>query len=258
MFSRIRKRITYTNVLLTLALLFALTGGAYAAGKYVITSTKQISPKVLKALQGKTGAAGANGAPGAQGPAGSAGTGGSKGEKGETGALGPQGPRGNTGTTGSQGSQGEKGDTGTTGATGPVGPQGPLQSGKTETGAWGLIGPVVTPGNGTLTEEEQEKRGVSISFTLPVEPAVTPELLEGGNKSSGCPGTHAKPEAEPGFLCVYTTFAVGVSVTGTVFIAAGEPAFGATSSTGAIMRMTVTGETGTTAQALGTWAVTAK
>lgn len=255
MFSRIRKRITYTNVLLTLALLFALAGGAYAAGKYVITSTKQISPKVLKALQGKTGAAGANGAPGAQGPAGSAGTG-SKGEKGENGALGPQGPRGNTGATGSQGLQG---DTGTTGATGPVGPQGPLQSGKTETGAWTLIGPVVTPSNGTLTEEEQEKRGAAISFTLPVEPAVTPVFLAAGaGGTTECPGTSAKPEAEPGFLCVYTTFDAGVSPTGTVFFAAGEVAVGATSSAGAIMRMTVTGETGTLAQAFGAWAVTAK
>lgn len=31
MFSRIRKRLTYTNVVLTLGLVFAMTGGALAA-----------------------------------------------------------------------------------------------------------------------------------------------------------------------------------------------------------------------------------
>ena len=47
MFSRIRKRLTYANVAMTMALVFAMTGGAYAAKKYVITSTKQIKPSVL-------------------------------------------------------------------------------------------------------------------------------------------------------------------------------------------------------------------
>ena len=44
-----RGRLSYANVAMTLALVFAMSGGAYAASKYVITSTKQISPKVLKA-----------------------------------------------------------------------------------------------------------------------------------------------------------------------------------------------------------------
>ena len=70
MFSEIRRRMTYANVAMTLALVFAMSGGAYAAGKYLITSTKQIKPSVLKALVGKTGKAGANGAPGPAGPAG--------------------------------------------------------------------------------------------------------------------------------------------------------------------------------------------
>ena len=47
MFSRIRKRLTYANVAMTMALVFAMSGGAYAAKKYVITSTKQIKPSVL-------------------------------------------------------------------------------------------------------------------------------------------------------------------------------------------------------------------
>ena len=90
MFSRIRRRFTYANVAVTLALVFAMTGGAYAAKRYVITSTKQISPTVLKRLAGKGGPAGANGA---QGPAGAAGA------KGENGAAAPKAKRERRATT---------------------------------------------------------------------------------------------------------------------------------------------------------------
>ncbi len=75
--SKIRRRVTYANVAATLALVFAMSGGAYAATHYKITSTKQISPTVLKSLKGAKGArgpagpAGAAGAPGAPGAAGS-------------------------------------------------------------------------------------------------------------------------------------------------------------------------------------------
>ena len=43
----LKRRLSYANVAMTVAVVFAMSGGAYAAGKYVITSTKQISPKVL-------------------------------------------------------------------------------------------------------------------------------------------------------------------------------------------------------------------
>lgn len=36
----IRKRLSYANVAVTLALVFAMSGGAYAASRFVITSTK--------------------------------------------------------------------------------------------------------------------------------------------------------------------------------------------------------------------------
>ncbi|HEY5343386.1 MAG TPA: hypothetical protein VIJ66_06970, partial [Solirubrobacteraceae bacterium] len=75
MFSALRKRmhLSPATAIATLALVFAMTGGAYAAKHYLINSTKQISPKVLRALKGKNGKNGlngANGAAGAQGPAG--------------------------------------------------------------------------------------------------------------------------------------------------------------------------------------------
>lgn len=63
----IKPKFTYANIVATLALFFAMTGGALAAHHYLITSTKQISPKVVKALKGKTGPRGLQGP---QGPIG--------------------------------------------------------------------------------------------------------------------------------------------------------------------------------------------
>ncbi len=76
---------------MTLALVFAMTGGAYAAKKYLITNTKQISPSVLKQLKG------------AKGPAGAAGANGTNGAPGAQGAKGENGAPGRTGTNGTNG-----------------------------------------------------------------------------------------------------------------------------------------------------------
>jgi hypothetical protein len=81
------RRVNYANVTATLALFFAMSGGALAAKHYLISSTKQISPKVLKALKGNeglrglTGVTGATGAPGKEGPSGK------EGKQGEPGPL---------------------------------------------------------------------------------------------------------------------------------------------------------------------------
>jgi hypothetical protein len=45
-----RKHLTYANVAATLALVFAMSGGALAAKHYLVTKTSQISPKVLKSF----------------------------------------------------------------------------------------------------------------------------------------------------------------------------------------------------------------
>jgi len=94
---------SYANVVATLALLFAMTGGAVAASHYLISSTKQISPAVLGKLKGATGKPGADGASGPAGPAGPAGANGTPGTKGEAGEAGPRGeagPKGEQGNTG--------------------------------------------------------------------------------------------------------------------------------------------------------------
>lgn len=95
-----KRRLSPSLVISVLALVFAMSGGAYAASRVLITSTKQISPKVLKSLKGVNGKNGAtgtngtngtNGAPGPQGPAGGAGPAGGPGPEGPKGANGPNG-----------------------------------------------------------------------------------------------------------------------------------------------------------------------
>jgi hypothetical protein len=89
MLSLIRKHLSYANVVATMALVFAMSGGALAASHYLITRTTQIKPSVLKKLKGSTGPAGPKGSTGAQGAPGAAG---SPGTPGANGLEGPPGP----------------------------------------------------------------------------------------------------------------------------------------------------------------------
>jgi hypothetical protein len=83
----IRRHLSYANVVATLALVFAMGGSAIAAKHYLINSTRQINPKVLKKLKGKPGATGRTGAAGAPGAQGSAGANGSAGAPGANGTA---------------------------------------------------------------------------------------------------------------------------------------------------------------------------
>jgi hypothetical protein len=93
----IRRRLSYANITATLALLFSMSGGALAASHYLITSTKQISPKVRSALKGNKGPTGRAGAQGAQGPQGAPGAQGGQGPTGTAAAWGIVTTNGTTG-----------------------------------------------------------------------------------------------------------------------------------------------------------------
>jgi hypothetical protein len=222
----LRKRFRYANIVATLALVFAMSGGAYAAGRYVITSTKQISPKVLKSLQGKPGAVGKPGAAGPAGPAGS----------GATGPAGPTGPAGATGSTGPQGIPGTPG-TGVTTASLKEGEKGcaaggvevktasvpaavcngqppvSLPRGSTERGTWALSGYHPAPKLGITA------LFASITFPIPLAKALAHESVhvirekEGEGETSQspaitnheCSGTADTPGATTGNLCVFVS-----------------------------------------------------
>jgi hypothetical protein len=83
-----RIKLSYANVAATLALVLSMSGGALAATHYLINSTRQINPKVLKKLHGARGIAGEIGAIGPEGPPGIQGK---TGPRGEPGPLGPAG-----------------------------------------------------------------------------------------------------------------------------------------------------------------------
>ncbi len=252
MLSRIRKRLTYANVALTISLVFAMTGGAYAAKHYLITSTKQISPSVLKQLTGKAGPAGPAGLAGPLGPAGpagpkgDAGTPGAKGDQGAAGAKGAIGPEGPAGAKGASGSAGPAGPTGPTGSPWPV--DGTLPSGATETGSWLAI-----------TNAAHEVT-FAISFPIPLAKALTgPHAIFVSAKAvaeskipSGCSGTAEKPAAASGNLCVFEGFPEGGVGSHEVYVTGTAPGPGV-GTTGALAFFE-----GKTAESpvTGTWAVT--
>jgi Collagen triple helix repeat (20 copies) len=220
-FSRIGKHVTYARVAATLALVFAMTGGALAAGGIVITSTKQISPKVLKSLRGKAGPQGPQGPVGSVGPVGPAGK------------EGPPGKDGANGVPGTAGQKGEKGETGSPWTAG-----GTLPSGATEKGTWALSVPAEEP------TVKFPFAVTAISFIIPLVSEPTAHYLTPAEKETReCPGTAEEPQATPGNLCVYAEQELDVGTLGVAPRANGATVTTINGSTGGI--------------AFGSWAVTA-
>ncbi len=184
-----RRHLSYANVVATLALVFAMSGGALAANHYLINSTKQISPKVLKKLKGSAGRAGANGANGAPGTSGPAG------------APGPAGKEG-VGKEGASGKEGKEGKEGKAGAEGPL--LNTLPSGKTLKGAFGGSSNIPSGASGAIE--------ASISYPFPLAGSPRAEVIqEGGSPTAHCPGSSTAPSASPGYLCVYVSEGSGVA-----------------------------------------------
>jgi Collagen triple helix repeat (20 copies) len=190
---RFRFRPTYSNVVATLALFFALAGGAWAATqlpKESVGSTQlakgAVTPAKLSA-QAKKGFTGARGEAGPQGALGPRGNEGQRGENGAVGATGPQGIRGATGATGATGLRGEpgeiglRGERGLTGQTGAPGAPGD----KGETGAPGAKG-------------EQGDEGPRGPKGAEGEPGI--QGVQGVPGIQGEPGAPGKPgeKGEPG------------------------------------------------------------
>jgi hypothetical protein len=250
MLANIRKRINYVNVIATLALLFAMTGGALAAKKYLITSTKQISPKALAEI--KKDVKGANGVPGAQGSQGAAGVQGAKGNNGVNGTNGNNGNNGLNGGTGPKGTTGTNGVTGASGATGPTGQTGftkTLPPGDTEKGSW-AIAAYETPASVEFYSP--------ISFNIPLAAELQESrvhiLKESAAPTTECPGSAEEPEALAGSLCVYTVEESNVNLNFMAIV--GVNGFGGASPAGAVI-IAGTKAAGGRLHMYGSWAVTA-
>jgi len=165
---------SYANVVATLALFLAIGGGtALAARHYLITSTNQIKPTVLRSLHGSRG------------------------------ALGYRGYHGSKGATGAAGATGATGATGVSGAAGTTGFTSTLPAGKTEMGTWA----------GNVGDAASSPYYSPISFDIPLAAVpVVSFVAVGGAPTAACPGSAAKPQAASGNLCVYEAHLSGVTL----------------------------------------------
>ena len=264
MFASFRTRFGLPGLIAVVALVFAMVGGAYAANKFVITSTKQIKPSVLKALQGKPGPAGLAGQNGTSGANGKDGTNGANGKDGAsvTNAAIPVGnakceERGGTefkvgASAATFACNGEEGS--------PWTAEGTLPQNATETGAWQL--PTGIPG-------EEGSASTVLSFPVPLAEDVTSTgadvefLLPGAASTTNCPGTAADPAALPGKLCVYAGALFPSGPTTEVSMASFNPSAQAQGNphgfgrTGSVLSFTTTETSPAVAIIWGTWAVTA-
>ncbi len=203
-----------------LAMLVALTGGAFAAGGALSGKQKKEVEKIAKKFAGKPGAQGAQGATGATG---------AKGDKGDAGGAGSEGKPGKSvkvtsiasggieceedggalvkeegAVSGIEVCNGKEGKDGS-----PWAPENALPPGATETGAW------------TFAGTTSDAAGIRVPISFPVQLGPGQALDEEHvhfveAPTEPCPGTAGAPLAEPGQLCVYVS---NLGVVGTEFLA---------------------------------------
>jgi hypothetical protein len=233
--------------LAVIALVFALTGGAYAASGALTGKQKKEVEKIAKKFAGKNGAAGATGPAGSPGAPGKDGTSGAAGKNGESVKLAaatacgvPGGTKLTVGAESKEVCNGEDGETGFTDT---------LPSGKTETGAWAW-GPVpkeITEAKMAVSLPIPMAAGTELSFHF-----VTEEEAE-ENPPAACPGAVSEPLAIPGNVCMYEAFGTGAFTSIGVFNPETLEA-GKLGSTGGILTFFEVVEK---KQGRGTWAATA-
>lgn len=268
MYQRIRKHLTPSTIIAFAALVFALTGGAFAAGSHggsrakptastgggegvansLLATAAKAKPKT------KTGPRGPAGPKGAVGPAGPVGPAGAAGAKGENGAPGINGMNGKNGEAGKEGKKGEEGKEGS-----PWTDNGTLPVGSSERGQWAY------GSNGNTPSFVY----VGLSFTIPLAAPLGENEVhfigreEGAGESSEataikngeCTGTWKEPGAKSGNLCVFLNVLAGAAGPGKLLIGDAETeGHGGAGISGAILHEADT--EGGPVIYQGTWVVT--
>jgi hypothetical protein len=220
----IRRRVTYANVMATVAVFIALGGASYAAThlpkksvgsaqlKSGAVTPSKLSAAAKQALRGEIGPIG---------PQGERGNDGASGARGPTGNTGPSGAQGSTGVQGPTGSTGLQGPTGATGTTGVIGPTG--QTGLT--GPTGARGPSNAYVAGTTEATTVLPTAVSsvklpeghylVAFTVPMQALASYAFgecwlqLNGSGSTTFGRSTFMPGSVEPGLM----VFSVGLDIT---------------------------------------------
>jgi hypothetical protein len=192
----IRSRLTYGNVVASLALFVALGGTGYAVTKIDAGSvgTKQLKKNAVISKKVKNGSLRKKDFKAGQLPAGA---------KGDTGATGPAGPKGDTGATGQPGADGAPGTPGARGESAFD----PIPSGKTVIGTahWDLSEPsnagtdyffdVALPGVAPVPLTDS-----TVNFSA--SGAFTAKTFD---DDATCAGSYGAPTAPAGKVCLYLT-----------------------------------------------------
>jgi hypothetical protein len=185
---RLSARLTYADVVATLALFLVVAGGTAFAAKQMLPNnsvgTKQIRKEAV--TPAKLSKASKAALAGTQGP------------KGDTGLAGPQGPQGQKGDAGQKGDQGEPGLRGEPGPFPATLPTGKSLSGYLE---------ILAESTPITTE--------SASFAFPLSAAPSVHFIASGESTpAGCTGDSTDPGAEPGNLCIFVLESANVGEAG--------------------------------------------
>lgn len=291
--SAVDKHLNAGTVLSIVALVFAMTGGAYAlsggvghrVGATAAATKKKAKAKALRGPRGPRGPAGPEGKPGPEGKQGPAGLPGKDGTNGANGTAGAPGesvsakvvPAKVAACKEQGGSEFTVGTTTTFACNGTTGFTKTLPSGQTELGDWALFGDASAAFAHSAS---------AVSFDIPLEIAPVAHYIrktgeepfynaatakEEERAQPACPGSAGAPAATPGNLCVYAAVEEDTAtnpVASYIFpkvcslstgLPLGECAFAQESladSTGFAV-LTVSKEEGLV-DVDGTWAVTAK
>jgi hypothetical protein len=174
MLNAIRRNLSVPTAIAVVALVFAMTGGAFAAKDYATGAAKGSKSKAKR---------------------------GPRGPKGKQGPAGPEGPQGKQGPAGPQGPKGDTGDPWTAG--------GFLPSGASLGGTWiAGVGPELFAGKGAAAASIS----FGIPLQLPPTIVIVKKGKEGEEHAAECPGSVAVPKASPGNLCLYTGEEAGLEL----------------------------------------------